>query len=192
MANCFRPSVALLVSVLAHAGVALVLFGHGAGQVDAVGRAAHAGHSLTVQLVAPVSPVAPPDSPALDASAPAEALASERVLPAMEGVQGVMRPEPYYFDASVTTIPPSVVIGLEYGWTLIVPGLREQAVNLEVWIRDDGVVDRVELDSSLTPAQQHLFLAEFAKLEFRPARIGRIAVHSHMSMRILVDYTRRA
>jgi hypothetical protein len=186
--------MAVLVSVLVHGCVALVLLGQAGRTADAGSHAAPAGHSLTVRLVAQAAagPVASPDLPPPAASAPAEAGLAKSALPVVDGIQGVMRPEPHYFEADVTTKRPAAFMGLAYGRLLVVPGLSEQEVTLEVWISDEGNIDRVELESSLTPEQQQLLLAEFAKVRFRPARIGRIAVHSRMTMRILVDYTVRA
>jgi len=192
MANRFRPLTALFVSVLAHGCVALVLLGQAGRSAGAGSRAAQAGHSLTVQLLAPGAQLASADSTAPAASTSAESVAPKSALPAEDAIQGVMRPEPHYFEADATTKRPAPVIGLAYGRVLVVPGMSEQQVTLEVWISDEGNIDRVELESSLPPEQQQLLLAEFAKVRFRPARIGRIAVHSRMSMKILVDYTVRA
>jgi hypothetical protein len=187
MANRFRPTMALLVSVLVHGCIALLLFGQAGHPMDVNGKGEAAGASLTVRLLSPRAPL-PSVNEAVHAKEQlAKTEAPEHALPALDSVQGVTHPEPYYFDASVTTRPARAFVGLAYGHILVVPGLSRQEVELEVWISDEGNVDRVAVESSLSPAQEQMVLAEFAKLRFRPALIGRIAVHSRLPMKIIVD-----
>jgi hypothetical protein len=97
-----------------------------------------------------------------------------------------------YIDAAAMTRQPEVVSGLVSDTLLIVPGLKAQGVALQVWINEDGGVDRVELDSQMSEEDQQLLLAEFVKVRFSPGRVGRLPVRSHISMQILVDNAIRA
>ncbi|WP_035373137.1 hypothetical protein [Pseudoduganella violaceinigra] len=203
MAHRTRPSLALLVSVLVHAGIALFLVGQAGCTGGAGAGAAQQGRALTVSLLAstpaavhgsaPALAVAAAEAakPALTHSVPVAAgnPAAEAAAP---GTAQATAPEHHYFGASETTQQAEVVEGLLHGRLLIVPGLPPQEVSLQVWISDEGVVERVELDSPLPEEQQQLLLAAFAKVRFNPGRIGRIAVHSRISMKIVVDYAIRA
>lgn len=203
MGNRLRPSLALLISALAHAGIALALIGHANRSANVAGSSAQTGPVLTVSLVSAAQP-GPRDSIAAPppVSARLAALPAERSLPATPdatasenakaGVPGERPREHHYFGVGEVTELPVVAEGLTGGNVLVVPGFKPQTVSLDVWISDEGVVDRVELETPMAEADRELLLAAFAKVRFLPGRIGRIAVHSRLSLRILVDYTLRA
>lgn len=199
MGNRLRPSLALLISALVHVAFALVLFGHASRSGSVGGSEAVPGPALMVSLVSAGRPQHRESAPAPDLRAAAPSKRSVPAPPAAteveEGVAGLAAPRPtehHYFGAGELTEPAVVADGMAGENVLVVPGLKPQAVALEVWISDEGQVDRVELESPMSEADRQLLLAAFAKVRFLPGRIGRIAVHSRLSMRILVDYTLRA
>ncbi len=203
MGNRLRPSLALLISALVHAGIAFVLIGHANRSANLGGSAAQTGPVLTVTLVNATRPALRDRVPATAVSSVRHAaLPAERSMPATPDiaasedsntVAGGERPrEHHYFGAGEVTELPVVAEGLAGGNVLVVPGFKPQTVALEVWVSDEGLVDRVELETPMAEADRELLLAAFAKVRFLPGRIGRIAVHSRLSLRILVDYTLRA
>lgn len=201
MLNRHRPWLALLISALVHVAVALVLIGPASRTGAVAGSGAQSGPALVVTMVSAVraappasaSASAPASAPRADAVTPAErrapVVAEEAVAAAASTERASAR---HYFGASEITEPAVVADGLAGGEWLIVPGFKPQTVDLQVWVSDEGLIDRVELETSLTEAERQLLLAAFAKVRFLPGRIGRIAVHSRLSMRIRVDYTLRA
>lgn len=62
---------------------------------------------------------------------------------------------------------------------------------LQVWISDDGAVERVALNSPMSEKEEQLLLAAFASVRFQPGRIGRIAVRSHLALEVMLDYAVR-
>jgi len=203
MENRLRPSLALLISALVHGGIALVLLGQASRQAS-VGRSAEqGGPALMVRLVSAGQP-APHASEVVPAPVSARGAVptneddlpvsvDEKVAEESDAAALGARPtESHYFGAGEVTELAVVAEGLIADRLLIVPGMKAQAVSLEVWVSDEGIVERVELDSSLPETERELLLAAFAKVRFLPGRIGRIAVHSRLSMRILVDYMLRA
>jgi hypothetical protein len=77
------------------------------------------------------------------------------------------------------------------GKLLVVPGITPQTVDLQVWISDEGTVERVTLDSPMSEEEEQLLLAAFASVRFQPGRIGRIAVRGHLAMQVMLDDTLR-
>jgi len=203
MENRLRPSLALLISALVHVGIALVLVGHANRSANVGSSTAQAGPTLVVTLVG-ASRAAPPESVPAPSQASAKAAASlpERDLPVAvdasasendrAGAAGERPTEHHYFGAGEVTELAVVAEGLAGGKVLVVPDFQPQAVSLQVWVSDEGVVDRVELETPMAEADRQRLLAAFAKVRFLPGRIGRIAVHSRLSLRILVDYALRA
>jgi hypothetical protein len=187
MDDRLRPGLALLISALVHVVVAFVLVGQANRSASIRSSAAQPGQALTVSLVSAARPAA-----RADASAPAKAPGKARAEAAQPESGGANPPERHYFAASEMTQQAVVAEGLLPGGWLIVPGLEPQAVSLQVWISDEGMVERVELETPMSEEDQRMLLAAFATVRFHPARIGRIAVHSRLSLKILVDYTLRA
>jgi len=72
-----------------------------------------------------------------------------------------------------------------------VPGITPQTVALQVWISDEGKVERVAVDSPMNLEEEQLLLAAFASVRFQPGRIGRIAVRGRLAMEIMLDYALR-
>lgn len=188
MNDRLRPGLALLISALVHGVVAFVLAGQANRTASISGRAAQPGPALVVSLVGAARSAAKVSAPATGAAA--VKATSVEVAKAGKGEEPPI--EHHYFGASEMTQQAVVAEGLVAGNWLIVPGLAPQAVSLQVWISDEGVVERVELESPLSEEEQQLVLAAFAKVRFHPGRIGRIAVHSRLTMKIMVDYTLRA
>lgn len=213
----FRPWLALLVSAMVHLGIALVLTGQpnrsGGGEAGAGAGVAQPGRLVVLTLVGPDRPAA---AEAATVPNPAAAEAPE-ALPARSqaalaratrgaagdagansadagtpGTEGSKAEERRYFGVGETTRQAVVASGLAADEILVVPGMAPQDVAIQVWISDEGMVDRVELESPLSEKEQQLLLAAFAKVRFHPGRIGRIAVRSRLSMRIVIDYTLRA
>lgn len=198
MDSRLRPSLALLISALVHAGVAFLMIAQANRSTSAVGSATQRENTLTVSL-AGLGHAASRDNPPLPAlpSAKDVAQGSERHSPEVAVEHSAVAPgeraaERHYFAASEVTQQAVVAEGLFGGIWLIVPGLNPQEVTLQVWVRDDGMVERVELESPMEEVDRQLLLDAFAKVRFVPARIGHIAVHSRLSMRVLTDFTIRA
>jgi hypothetical protein len=99
--------------------------------------------------------------------------------------------ERHYFGAGSMTQQPRVASGLVGGRLLVVPGITPQTVSLQVWISDEGVVERVALDSPLSKEEEQMLRSAFAGVRFQPGRIGRIAVHGHLAMQVMLDYAIR-
>lgn len=182
-AGRLRPWMAMSVSALAHLGVALALTGQPSRPAGESGGAAVAGRAMIVRLVAqPARPALPQPAPASQlASAPAVAAASARPDDAANPVQ------PHYFGPAAMTQAPVVAHGLIAGRLLVVPGIAPQTVALQVWISDEGAVERVALESPIAEEEERQLLAAFASVRFHPGRIGRIAVRSHLAMEIMLD-----
>jgi hypothetical protein len=195
-----RPWPALLISALVHLGVALILLGRPGGPAGGSARGVQPGPVLLVHLVAAAPAPAParPEQPDIvEVQRPAPAVVASEAEPEKAEVETAAavdaKPaEQPYIDAAAMTRQPEVVSGLVSDTLLIVPGLKAQGVALQVWINEDGGVDRVELDSQMSEEDQQLLLAEFVKVRFSPGRVGRLPVRSHISMQILVDNAIRA
>ncbi|HEY0587914.1 MAG TPA: hypothetical protein VGD52_17400 [Pseudoduganella sp.] len=188
MANRLRPWLALLVSALAHLGLALFLVGQASRAASEGGSAARPGPVMTVQLLGAARPAASPDSerPPADATPVAEAPAS----PASAS-EAQPPSERHYFGPEAMTRQPEVAEGLVAGKLLVVPGITPQTVALQVWISDEGRVERVALDSPMSEEEEQLLLAAFASVRFQPGRIGRVAVRGHLAMEVMLDDTLR-
>ncbi len=188
MANRLRPWLALLVSGLVHAGLALVLLGQASRVTNDGAAAAPPGPVLTVRLLGAARPAGVPDGSQLAAAASSEAVVAPKPAP-LPPVQA--QPEHHYFGAEAMTRQPEVSEGLVAGKLLVVPGITPQTVALQVWISDEGAVERIALDSPMNEKEEQLLLAAFASVRFQPGRIGRIAVRGHLAMEIMLDDTLR-
>jgi len=187
-----RPWLALLVSALAHLCVAWVLLAHGGRPVGPDRNMEQAGRALMVRLIQPVTVSAPGSAPAL-AETPAgdvpEPLPSDTETVASGAGSGSPAPEPHYFDLGTLTQAPVLRSGMaSQGRMMIVPGITPQTISLQVWISDEGTVDRIALDTPLSEAEHEKLLAAFAKVRFSPARLGHIAVRSQKRMEIFLDF----
>jgi hypothetical protein len=178
-----RPSLAMLVSALAHIGAAVVLTSQPSQPAATGAVMAETGPALTVWLIASPRLAAPLAAPAAPAAAP-EVAAME---PMQQAADAANASSPHYFGASAMTQEPVVSQGLIAGRLLVVPGVAPQTVALKVWISDQGAVERVALDSPIHEEDEQKLLAAFADVKFHPGRIGRIAVRSHLAMEIMLD-----
>lgn len=194
MENRLRPWLALLVSGLVHVGLALVLVGQASRVASEGGSVAQPGPALTVRLL-PAAPArmrlaaaGPFQADAAPAPAPVP-----RAQPQAEsgGGAGSASAERHYFGAEAMTSQPEVADGLVAGKLLVVPGITPQTVALQVWISDEGRVERVAVDSPMKLEEEQLLLAAFASVRFQPGRIGRIAVRGRLAMEIMLDYALR-
>ncbi len=194
MENRLRPWLALLVSGLVHVGLALVLLGQASRVASEAGSVARAGPALTVSLLpaAPASVRLPASGPSQAAGTAAPAAVAQ-ALPQTEtgGHAGQEAAERHYFGAETMTEQPEVADGLVAGKLLVVPGITPQTVALQVWISDEGKVERVTVDSPMNQEEEQLLLAAFASVRFQPGRIGRIAVRGRLAMEIMLDYALR-
>ena len=195
-----HPSLALLASVLVHAGIAIAVASHaarigGSGDSAGIAGAGQAQRALMVRFVSPVAAVAVASEPAAVASLVPAKLAAPAVPAAVAAVADTAaaplsagtRDEPHYFGTNAMTQEPVVAEGLVGGKLLIVPGIAPQAVAVQVWVSEEGTVERVALDSPMPQAEEQLLLAAFAGVRFHPGRIGRIAVRGHLAMEIMLD-----
>lgn len=183
MGSRLRPSLALLVSALVHAGLALVLLGQASRVTSDGGSAARPGPVLTVRLLGAARPAAAPDGMPLASAEPHAVAAATKPMPPAAQPE----PERHYFGADAMTQQPEVAEGLVAGKLLVVPGITAQTVALQVWISDEGAVERVALDSPMSEKEEQLLLAAFASVRFQPGRIGRIAVRGHLAMEVMLD-----
>ncbi|KQV61627.1 MULTISPECIES: hypothetical protein [unclassified Duganella] len=198
MVSRLRPWLALAVSALVHVGLALFLVGHASRVAREGGNAAQPGPAMMVRLVGAVRPAAQ-DRVTLAAADLTAAVPASRPAPAAElrpqaeagGNDGVEVQERHYFGASAMTQQPEVAEGLVGGKLLVVPGITPQAVDLQVWISDEGAVERVALDSPMSEKEKQMLLAAFASVRFQPGRIGRIAVRGHVALQVMLDYALR-
>ena len=194
MENRLRPWLALLVSGLVHVGLALVLVGQASRVAREGGSVAQPGPALTVRLIpaAPVRMRLAATGPSQADAAPAPAPVP-RAQPQAEsgGGAGSASAERHYFGAEAMTAAPEVADGLVAGKLLVVPGITPQTVALQVWISDEGRVERVAVDSPMKLEEEQLLLAAFASVRFQPGRIGRIAVRGRLAMEIMLDYALR-
>lgn len=197
MENRLRPWLALAISALVHVGLALFLVGQASRVVREGGSAAQPGPAMMVRLVS-AAPVVATDSArpvvasAVPVPAPMPAQASSPVKEAAtESGGGAELSERHYFGASAMTQQPEVAAGLVAGKLLVVPGITPQSVALQVWISDEGAVERIALDSPMSEKEEQLLLAAFASVRFQPGRIGRIAVRGHLAMQVMLDYALR-
>jgi hypothetical protein len=99
--------------------------------------------------------------------------------------------ERHYFGAEAMTQQPRVAQGMVAGKILVVPGITPQTVQVQVWISDEGAVERVALESPMQEDEERMLLAAFAGVKFHPGRIGRIAVRGHLAMEVMLDYAIR-
>lgn len=210
MAKPSRPWLALLVSVLVHVAAALVLAGQagrasqhgGAGAgMDAVPRvppSPPSPPSLFVRLLplgAPPAPSAAPQAAAMPAAVVAEPVSTPAEPPAAERhaskAAGPGAAERHYFGSEAMTQTPRVATGMVAGKILVVPGITPQTVQLQVWVSEEGTVDRVALQSPMQEEEERMLLAAFGGVKFHPGRIGRIAVRGHVAMEVMLDYAIR-
>lgn len=93
-----------------------------------------------------------------------------------------------YFQLSELTQEPLVAHGLVGDKILVVSGMSPQSVILQIWVDDQGNVDRVMLeDAQLSNEDERLVTAAFSKVKFHPAKIGRIPVRSKLRMEIMLE-----
>ncbi len=194
MENRLRPWLALLVSGLVHVGLALVLVGQASRVASEGGSLAQPGPALTVSLLpaAPVSVRLASTGPSQAEVAPVAAPMPQALRQAETGGHaGVESAERHYFGPEAMTEQPEVADGLVAGKLLVVPGITPQTVALQVWVSDEGKVERVAVDSPMNLEEEQLLLAAFASVRFQPGRIGRIAVRGRLAMEIMLDYALR-
>ena len=187
MANRLRPWLALLVSGLVHVGLALLLVGQASRVASEGGGAAQPGPAMTVRLLSAARPAVSPETMPPAADAPVAAATPVGPVAAAQPLPQRQEPERHYFDAGAMTEQPEVAEGLVAGKLLVVPGITAQTVALQVWISDEGAVERVALDSPMSEEEEQLLLAAFASVRFQPGRIGRIAVRGHVALQIMLD-----
>lgn len=188
MANRLRPWLALLVSALVHLGLGLFLVGQASRAASEGGSAARPGPVMTVRLLGAAQPAALPSRERPPADASPVTAAAANPAPAGEAQQQAER---HYFGPDAMTRQPEVAEGMVAGKLLVVPGITPQTVDLQVWISDEGTVERVTLDSPMSEEEEQLLLAAFASVRFQPGRIGRIAVRGHLAMQVMLDDTLR-
>lgn len=189
-----RPWLALAISALAHVALALFLVGQASRVAGEGGSSASPGPAMMVRLVGAAQPA--PDKarqpvaqpPAAVPMLPMQAVQAQAAA-GTDGVAGAA--ERHYFGADAMTRQPEVAEGLVAGKLLVVPGITPQSVALQVWISDEGAVERVALDSPMSEKEEQLLLAAFASVRFQPGRIGRIAVRSHLALEVMLDYALR-
>lgn len=184
-----RHLLALLVSVAAHLGLGLALGSGTYREAASVPRAD--GAVLAVYLhrpdrnaMAASTPASPHGGQAEPASVrPKRPPEAAPVLPVVN-----QAPAPRYFPLNVLTQAPRVASGLVGDALLVVAGIGAQQATIQVWINDQGDVDRVAIaDSDLPEETRRQVIAAFAKVRFLPGKIGRITVSSQMRMDILLD-----
>ncbi|SFF74369.1 hypothetical protein SAMN05518865_10476 [Duganella sp. CF458] len=188
MQSRLRPWLALAVSALVHVGLALFLLGQASRVASNGGSAAAPGPAMMVRLVSATRPAALDSAPLAAAAAPAAAVPPRTEVAGGGGAETV---EKHYFGASAMTQQPEAAEGLVAGKLLVVPGITPQTVALQVWISDEGTVERVALDSPMSKEEEQMLLAAFASVRFQPGRIGRIAVRGRLAMQIMLDDTLR-
>ncbi len=184
MESRLRPWLALVVSALVHVGLALFLVGQASRVASNGGSSAAPAPAMMVRLVSATRPAVLDKAPLAAAVAPAAAVPQRSAVAGGAGAETV---EKHYFGASAMTQQPEAAEGLVAGKLLVVPGITPQTVALQVWISDEGAVERVALDSPMSEEEEQLLLAAFASVRFQPGRIGRIAVRGHVAMQIMLD-----
>jgi len=71
---------------------------------------------------------------------------------------------------------------------LIVPGVSPQSATVTLLIDDEGNVAQISYDADkLTDAERALVSAALTALKFHPGKIGRISVHSKITIVFLLD-----
>lgn len=184
-----RHLLALLVSVGAHVGLGLALGSGAYREATSVPRAE--GAVLAVYLHRPDRDAMTASSPASPHGGQAEPVRVRpkrppEAAPALPMVD--QPPAPHYFPLNVLTQAPRVASGLVGDALLVVAGIDAQQASIQVWINDQGGVDRVAIaDSDLPEETRRQLIAAFAKVRFHPGKIGRITVSSQMRMDILLD-----
>lgn len=184
-----RHLLAIMVSAGAHLGLGFA-FGGGAYREPAPALRAD-GPALVVYLHQPGRDAITASSPASPHGGQAEPV---RVRPKRPPDAAPVRPvvnqppAPRYFSLNALTQAPRVASGLIGDALLVVPGIDAQQASIEVWINDQGGVDRVAIaDSDLSEETRQRLIAAFATVTFLPGKIGRITVSSQISMEILLD-----
>jgi hypothetical protein len=201
MQDRLRPWLALLISALVHAGVACFLLGQANRAARESGSAALPGPVLMLRVLSPAQParldraaqaaeVARADTP-VPPTPPAERADLAAAETNDAGGSAPDEREKHYFGAGAMTQQPEVAAGMVAGRLLVVPGITPQTVSLQVWISDEGRVERIALDSPMSDKEEQMLLAAFAGVKFQPGRIGRIAVRGHLAMRVMLDYDLR-
>lgn len=185
-----RPWLALLLSAAAHAAVVIALSSEGGAAGGAAGELAVPHATMMVRLVAAARPAAVAVQQTVLAQEAAPA--SRATPPAQAPVPAAATaPEPpaavHYFGAAALTQEPKVLGGLVDDKLLIVPGITPQAVSVQVWLGGQGEVEKVVLETDLTPEQERLMREAFGKVRFSPGRIGRIAVRSKVALQLLLE-----
>lgn len=191
----YRVPCALLLSAAAHAGLAAWLLARPGGASTAPRPVA--ASPLAVRLVpaggakplpAATAPVAAPLARAARQATPeppplAPPAPPSPILPSIPAQAGIR-----YFQSNELTEEPRVISGLVADWLLIVPGAPTAELTLRLGLDDQGnVVWAAIEDSHLSEEEQRIVRAALATLKFAPARIGRIAVHSDITLPVKVD-----
>lgn len=194
-----HPRLALLLSALAHLGILFVLGSQASrpgsdGGAGGVASAAAAGPArpLVVHLLS-ATPRRAGETIAVPVADAVRAAPKPPIEPAAERI--VESPEPaagkHYFGVGQMTQEPTVASGLIVDSILIVPGITPQTVAVQVWISDEGVVERLALESPMSDEEEQMLRAAFTAVRFNPGKIGRIAVRGHLAMNVMLDYAIR-
>ena len=194
-----RHLLALLVTVAGHLGLGLAV---GSGSYREATRVPGSERAAVgVDRAALVVYLTEPDRAAMTAPSPespqggqAEPAAAEaRQAPPAQRLQEAppvqaAKPALHHFPLSALTQAPQVASGLVGEALLVVPGIEARKASIQVWINDQGDVDRVAIeDADLSEERKQWVIAAFSAVRFSPGRIGRIPVGSEMRMDILLE-----
>lgn len=176
-----------MVSVGAHLGLG---FAFGSGTYREATSALHGDRAvLAVYLYQPDRDAMTASSPASPRGGQAEPAGARPERPPLAQSPPEETPAlPRYFPLSALTQAPRVASGLIGEALLVVAGIDAQQATIQVWINDQGDVDRVAIaDSDLPEETRRQIIAAFSTVKFVPGKIGRITVSSQMRMDILLD-----
>lgn len=185
-----RHLPALLVSAAAHLGLGFAIGSDTYREAAPVPRGEQP--VLLVYLNQPDHAVitAPTPAPPAARAQPADVQATQPA-PAQQSMpeQPVTRRIALrHFPLSALTQAPQLASGLVGDGLLVVPGIEAQHATIQVWINDQGEVDKVAIDDSDLPEEEkQRVIAAFSAVKFYAGKIGRITVSSQISMDILLD-----
>lgn len=191
-----RHLFALLLSVAAHLGLVLVVGIRAGITGGATADLPMQAKMLAIYLVKPDSAGLPSSSPSagddkqVDESPayPRDHLpVAQRSIEATPILPIGGQAEVRYFQSSELTQEPLVANGLVGDKILVVSGISPQSVILQVWISDQGDVERVAVNANISWDAERLVMDAFSKVKFHPGKIGRIPVRSHLRMEILLE-----
>ena len=186
-----RHLLAFLATAAAHLGLGFAIGSGSYREAAPVPRGEQP--VLVVYLHQPdrVTTTASAPTPAQAVAADVQPAQAAPAQPAQESMpeQAVTRPIALrHFPLSVLTQAPQLASGLVGDGLLVVPGIAPQHATIQVWINDQGDVDKVAIeDSELPEEEQQRVIAAFSAVKFYAGKIGRITVSSQMSMDILLD-----